>query len=211
MPKIIKTDVVIVGSGIAGALVASELAAAGISVIVLEAGRPVIRDKAVQKFWKSLVKVPECAYEQTPQAMFPVTDKITEWYQQSGPDNFQSTYLKVVGGTTWHWLGTSLRLLPSDFQLKTLYGRGVDWPISYAELEPFYGRAEVAIGVAGDSNETLGSPRSTPYPMPPIGQTYLDKKLSNALKDTKYQVRVTPAGRNSVVRDGRTACCGSAR
>jgi len=49
--------------------------------------------------------------------------------------------------------------------MKTLYGQGVDWPITYDDLEPFYGEAENEIGVAGDSALDLGSPRSTPFPM----------------------------------------------
>lgn len=209
MPDSFQTDVVIVGSGVAGALIAHQLASAGVSVVVLEAGRAVDRYEALQTFRNSIVKVPECAYPRVPQAMFPVSDKLSDWYRQSGPDNFKSTYLKVVGGTTWHWLGTCLRLIPSDFRMKSLYDLGVDWPISYDELEPYYGRAESAIGVSGDSDEDLGSPRSTPYPMPPISQTYLDKSLSKALKAKGYQVRSTPQGRNSVPRDARTSCCGS--
>jgi choline dehydrogenase-like flavoprotein len=65
--------------------------------------------------------------------------------------------------------------VPNDFRLRTAHGRGTDWPITYDELEPFYGEAEHEIGVAGDSNETLGSSRSAGYPMPAIPQTFLDK------------------------------------
>ena len=210
MSDVIVTDVLIVGSGVAGALVAHELALSGARVTILEAGQSVVRYDAVQKFWNSAIKVPESPYPRKAEAMFPVSNEPADWYRQSGPVNFKSTYLKVVGGTTWHWLGTCLRLLPSDFKLKSLYSRGVDWPITYDELEPFYGKAEHAMGVSGDSTEDLGSPRSAPFPMPPISPTYLDKKLTNALDGTKYKVRSTPQARNSVFRDARSACCGSA-
>lgn len=209
MSDVIVTDVVVVGSGVAGALVAHELALSGARVTILEAGRSVVRYDAVQQFWKSAIKVPEAPYPREPQAMFPVSDKPADWYRQSGPVNFKSTYLKVVGGTTWHWLGTCLRLIPSDFKLNSLFGRGVDWPITYDALEPYYGKAEYALGVSGDSAEDLGSPRSTPFPMPPISPTYLDKKLAASLANTQYQVRSTPQARNSVFRDARSACCGS--
>ncbi len=209
MSDVIVTDVVVVGSGVAGALVAHELALSGARVTILEAGRSVVRYDAVQQFWKSAIKVPESPYPREPQAMFPVSHRAADWYRQSGPVNFKSTYLKVVGGTTWHWLGTCLRLLPSDFQLKSLYSRGVDWPIAYDALEPFYVQAEYAMGVSGDSAEDLGSPRSGPFPMPAISPTYLDKKLATALANTPYQVRSTPQARNSVFRDSRSACCGS--
>lgn len=92
---------------------------------------------------------------------------------QQGPELFQSTYERRVGGTTWHWLGTALRLLPNDFRLRSRYGVGVDWPISYDDLEPWYGRAEDELGVSADVPQ-LGAPRSGPYPMPAIPQSYLD-------------------------------------
>lgn len=206
----ISADVIIVGSGISGALMGARLTASGVKVAILEAGSSVDRSMAVENFWNAVIKVPECPYPPTPQAMHPISSDMDFWYKQVGTDKFQSTYLKQVGGTTWHWLGTCLRFLPRDFSLKSSYGRGVDWPISYNELEPFYGKAEQEIGVSGDSNEALSAPRSAAYPMPPIPQTYLDKNFVKALAGTKYQVRATPQGRNSVDRGQRPACCGNA-
>jgi len=206
----IAADVIVVGSGIAGALVAARLAADGIGVAILEAGARVDRGDALGNFEAAAVKVPECPYPATPDAEHPVTDDLHHWYRQQGPQLFASTYLKVVGGTTWHWLGTCLRLLPSDFALRSRYGRGVDWPIAYETLESFYGEAEHEIGVSGDGAETLGSPRSSAYPMPAIPQSYLDKAFAKALAGSVYEVRSTPQGRNAVERDGRPACCGSA-
>lgn len=202
-------DVLVVGSGVAGALVAAKLAAAGVKVCIMEAGAPVNRSEAVQTYWKALIKVPESAYPPVPQAMHPLTHEPTGWYQQSGPDFFKSTYLKLVGGTTWHWLGTCLRLLPSDFALQTRFGRGVDWPLSYAELEPFYGQAEQEMGVSGDNAQDLGSPRSSTFPMAKIPPSYLDNVMAQALEGSPYQVRSTPQARNSEFRDQRMACCGS--
>jgi choline dehydrogenase-like flavoprotein len=206
----IEADVIIVGSGISGALLAARLADAGVKVAILEAGARVDRAQATQRFWDAPIKVPECPYPPSPQANHPISDDPDYWYRQAGPDKFKSTYVKVVGGTTWHWLGTCLRLVPNDFRLSTAYGRGVDWPIAYADLEPFYGQAEDEIGVSGDSEETLGSPRSTGYPMPAVPQTFLDKAYARALAGTQYEVRATPQGRNSVDRDDRPACCGNA-
>ncbi|MCA8967989.1 MAG: GMC family oxidoreductase, partial [Planctomycetes bacterium] len=102
------------------------------------------------------------------------------------------------------------RLVPNDFRLKTLYGQGVDWPISYDDVEPFYAEAESEIGVAGDSADDLGAPRTKPYPMGEIPQTYLDKAYFKALDGTIYDVRATPQGRNSETRDNRPPCCGNA-
>lgn len=206
----IQADVIVVGSGIAGATLAAKVAAAGLKVAIIEAGARVDRAEATQRYWDALIKVPESPYPPTPEAEHPITNDLDYWYRQTGPDPFKSTYVKVVGGTTWHWLGTCLRHVPADFRLKSFYGRGVDWPIAYDDLEPFYAAAEIEIGVSGDSYEPLGSPRSTPYPMPAIPQTYLDKAFARALEGSGYQVRATPQGRNSQERDGRPSCCGNA-
>jgi choline dehydrogenase-like flavoprotein len=209
MAKDISADVIIVGSGISGALMASRLATAGVKVAILEAGTKVERADAVARFQNAPIKWPEAPYPPTREAMHPIVSNLDFWYRQSGPDKFASTYLKVIGGTTWHWLGTCLRFVPNDFRLKTLYGRGADWPITYDDLEPFYGEAEGEIGVAGDSARDLGSPRSTPFPMGAIPQTYLDNSFYKVLAGTGYQVRSTPQGRNSIDRDDRPACCGN--
>lgn len=204
------TDVAIIGSGVAGALIAANLAERGFRVVILEAGEEVDRSAAVDRYWSAMIKVPECPYPPIPQAMHPVSDDIDFWYQQTGPDKFASTYIKTVGGTTWHWLGTALRFVPADFELRKRFGQGEDWPISYAELSPYYDRAEVELGVSGDDTQDLGSPRSTGYPMPPIPQTYLDKAFATALQGSSYDVRSTPQARNSKDQSDRPACCGNA-
>jgi choline dehydrogenase-like flavoprotein len=205
----IAADVIIVGSGVSGALVAAKLAAAGVTVAILEAGASVERGEAVQRYWDAAIKVPECPYPPTPQAMHPISNDLDYWYKQAGPDKFASTYLKVVGGTTWHWLGTCLRFVPNDFRVRSLYGHGVDWPLAYSELEPWYGHAESEIGVAGDIDDELGSPRTTPYPMPQIPPTFLDRTFAEALRGSGYEVGTTPQGRNSREHADRPACCGN--
>ena len=203
-------DVVIVGAGVAGALIGSRLALAGAKVVILEAGPRVDRDEAVNRFRGAIAKTPESPYPGTEWAPRPDVLDLDLYYVQSGPEHFKSTYERRVGGTTWHWLGTSLRLLPSDFEMKTRYGVGVDWPLSYQELEPWYGEAERELGVAGDSSRDLGSPRSTDYPMPPIPISFGDKLWAKAAATLGLRVEPTPQARNSVEYQGRPACCGNA-
>lgn len=209
MAQDISVDVLIIGSGIAGALAGAKLAGKGLTVAFLESGKRIERSDAVQTFWDAAIKVPESAYPNDPTAPHPLSHRIGDYYQQMGPETFKSTYIKVVGGTTWHWLGTTLRNVPADFKLKSLYGHAVDWPFDYDALEPFYLAAEQEIGVSGDNREDLGSPRSGDFPMPVIPMTYLDKQFAKALEGSKYQVRSTPQGRNSVDREDRPQCCGS--
>jgi len=159
---------------------------------LLEAGPRVDRAEAVARF----------RAEPTLQAPYPPTSLTPRpQYQQEGPVPFTGVYEQRVGGTTWHWLGTAFRPLPEDFER---------WPVSYADLEPFYGEAERALGVAGDSLNALGSPRSTPYPMPALPLGVLERKVAAASAPLGYPLVALPAARNSVPYDGRSACCASA-
>jgi len=205
----IDSDVVIVGAGVAGALAAVGIAKAGRKVTMLDSGVRVDRAEAVQRYRKAAAKVPESPYPSLPYAPRPTVLDLKGYYVQEGPELFKSTYARSVGGTTWHWLGTALRLLPSDFRLHSRYGVGVDWPISYSDLERWYARAEDELGVSGAGVPQLGAPRSGPYPMPAIPQSYLDHRFARAGRALGLPVTPTPQARNSVARRGRPACCGN--
>lgn len=203
-------DVVIIGAGVAGLLIAYRLRQAGVNVLVLEAGPRVNRAEALQRYRSAVAKTPESPYPEVPHAPHPKVDDLDGYYVQVGPEKFKSTYERLVGGTTWHWLGTCLRHLPNDFKMRTLYGMAEDWPITYEQLEPWYGQAEQELGVAGDSDEDLGSPRSQPFPQPKIPLTYLDRQIEIAVAPLGYKVQSTPQARNSRPYDGRPPCCGNA-
>ena len=205
-----EADVVIVGAGVAGLLVAWELAQAGVKVLVLEAGPRVNRIEALETYRQAIAKTPSSPYPSVPYAPRPSVIALEDYYVQVGPTLFKSNYERRVGGTTWHWLGTSLRHLPNDFKMRTLYNVAVDWPITYDDLEPWYLEAERALGVAGDSREDLGSPRSGDFPLPPLPLTYLDKQIALAVAPLGMEVKLTPQARNSITYDGRPPCCGNA-
>jgi glucose dehydrogenase len=204
-------DVVIVGSGVAGSLMAAKLAEQKLSVLIIEAGPSVDRAKAMQRFFANPIKVPESPYEAAGHAPFPRSHQPDGYYVQAGPDRWGSTYLRVAGGTTWHWLGRTPRMLPEDFRMRSTFGVGVDWPIAYADLEPWYGKAEIELGVAGEEGDDHGSPRTAPYPMPPVPLSYSDQMIARALAARGGpQVTGFPHARNTVDRDGRPPCCGAA-
>jgi choline dehydrogenase-like flavoprotein len=202
-------DVVIVGSGVCGAMVAARLAGKGVKVLILEAGPRVKRPEALAMYRAALVKVPESPYPPAPYAPYGRSDQPDVYYLQNGPDKFESTYLRVVGGTTWHWLGTALRFVPDDFKLRSTFGVGLDWPLTYDDLEPWYCEAERELGVAGDSKDALDGPRSQPFPLPPIPLTYVDQRVAAALAGSEYTVQATPQARNSQAFQNRPVCCGS--
>jgi choline dehydrogenase-like flavoprotein len=210
MAEHVNADVIIVGAGIAGTLVGYRLAQAGAKVIILEAGPWVDRTEAVRTYQLNPIKTPDAPYPILDSAPFPTVLSLRDgYYVQDGPDTFGSTYVRRVGGTTWHWQGTALRFVPNDFQLKTLYGVGLDWPISYDDLEPWYLQAEQELGVAGDPTDDLDSPRSGPYPLPPIPASYLDQQIDAAIRPHGLRVRVSPQARNSVPFQNRPVCCGN--
>ncbi len=208
MSKTQNADVVIVGSGVAGSLVAHRLAEKGLKVIILEAGPRIDRAHALANFFKAPIKHHQSPYPAARHAPHPGLDVDSEPYIiEKGTHKYDTLYVRGVGGTTWHWAGETWRFIPNDLRLKSLYGVGRDWPLSYDQIEPYYTQAEYALGVAG--GDELGSPRSRPYPMPALPQTYMDTTFKKLLKPLGYDVIVQPAARNSVMYDNRPACCGN--
>jgi choline dehydrogenase-like flavoprotein len=142
------------------------------------------------------------------------------YMQQTGAYAFGSTYERVAGGTTKHWLGTCLRFSPDDFIVVSKYKPPIagaqEWPITYNDLEKYYGMAENEIGVAGDASvdKKYGVPRSSDYPMLPVPQSFLDQVLQQRLAGKSIEgnaldVVSTPQGRNTIVYDNRPACMGN--
>ncbi len=204
-------DVVVVGSGVAGGLVAHQLASAGASVILLEAGPRIPRWQIVENFRNSPAKADFASpYASTPYAPHPQYSPENHYLIEKGEHPYAAQYLRLVGGTTWHWAAAAWRLLPADFKLKTLYGVGRDWPIPYEALEPWYFAAEVQLGVSGPGNNVdLGSPRSKPYPMDMLPLSYMDQRFSDVLNAQSFHVVPEPVARNSRPYDARPTCCGN--
>ena len=219
-------DVVIVGAGVAGAIIAKELANAGKSVLLLEAGRATsIRPEGyasyVENYQEQLLKTPNSPYPQIPNAPSPSVleqakpspdNPVTGGYQvYNGKLPFLSNYTKVLGGTTLHFLGTCIRMVPNDFRMHSEYGVGVDWPISYESMFPFYEQAELEMGVSAhvseQEREGVVFRKGYEYPMQQIPKSYLDRWLDRNLNGLKHkmgpdrlsvQVVGTPAGRNGM-------------
>ncbi|MFY9736847.1 MAG: GMC family oxidoreductase, partial [Rhodoplanes sp.] len=200
----LEADVIVVGSGVAGSLIAWRLAEAKLKVLILDAGPRIDRTEALKLFLAARDKNINAPFPPLPSA------RATDYYINAGVDIFRGTYMRGVGGSTWHWAGSVLRFRPSDFRMRSRFGVGLDWPISYQQLEPFYDEAEQALGVAGSNTETWGAPRKSHYPMPPIPPTYLDSVVAGVLGPLGMSLGIFPQARNSIFYDERPQCCGSA-
>jgi choline dehydrogenase-like flavoprotein len=134
--------VVIVGSGAGGGTLGNELAQKGIKVVMLEAGKQESIDSFVNDEWTSFLQISWL-------------DKRTTsgtWRVARDFPNLPAWICKTVGGTTTHWAGASLRFQEHEFKTKTVYGEVpganlLDWPITLADLAPYYAKAEDKMGV----------------------------------------------------------------
>jgi choline dehydrogenase-like flavoprotein len=198
-----KVDVCVVGAGPAGALVANRLADRGHEVVVLEAGpRFDRRDRR----------------ERMERAIRPAHGTHAVWDMGGDRDAFTSSgewfyplnvaRVKGVGGSTLHWQGMVMRLHGSDFERRARDGVGVDWPIDYADLQPYYAEAERALGVAGAADNPFAPPREVPYPMPAFPPSYSDSIFAEACEAAGIAMHSVPNARNSEPRDGRGECVG---
>ena len=194
----------------AGAITGYTLARSGVSVLILEAGPRVDRAKATVLFRNSPTKGPNSPYPAHPWCRNPTKNDIGAYYVQAGPVTFHGLQARVVGGTTWHWGGLTLRYRPNDFVLKSKFGVGMDWPSDLHRSRAMVRRGRARDRRCGPPDYDWGSPRSTPYPMPPIAPTYLDTVIRAACSKVGLTMAPFPHGRNSVGRDGRPPCCGNA-
>ncbi len=229
-------DVVIVGSGVAGALAAWKLSTYNdYRILILEAGDNGINEGQRAEFHhamdrqgtrgdvfapylelpsRSMVPSPEKASAPKPAAGQPFAEKYYDYGET--PDTFRAGYNRLVGGSTWAWRGNCPRFLPTDFRLRKTYGIGRDWPIDYDDLEDYYVEAEHELGVSGNHDELdglFGAHRSRPFPMPGQALTYSDQLVKARIDgkkvgETTIKVTTTPQARNSRPYDGRPACEG---
>ncbi len=135
-------DVCVVGSGPAGTLLGIQLARAGLRTVIVEAGvnpGDLAREPRYAELGLGTV---------SGDLMYPLV----------------ASRILMPGGTTAIWTGNTPRLLPIDFERNAYTPPDAGWPVTYQELEPYYCRAERALGVTGDPEAAFAAPRSCPLP-----------------------------------------------
>jgi choline dehydrogenase-like flavoprotein len=114
-------------------------------------------------------------------------------------------FMSAFGGGSNCWYACTPRMTPDDFRLRSRFGVGDDWPLTYDELEPYYCEVEEAMQVAGDSARAP-YPRSRPYPQPAHRMNAVDRLFLRAFPDELF---VQPTARPSRATANRPACCGN--
>lgn len=189
-----ETDVCIVGSGITAAMVAEKVAEErSARILVIEAGDempPVDGWYALRRRFLE--------YGESPWPADHLDDSSVEGIQSRS---------MCVGGLAMHWGGVTPRFSPEDFQLRTAFGVGDDWPITYDDLDPFYQEAEERMGVAGEQGPPALDPRGRPFPLPKLPLSWNLARLQEWVTSAGIPTWSQPSAKNSVPYRGRSACC----
>ena len=156
-------DVLIIGAGASGAVVALRLAQAGFKVVCLEQGEWLDRadypgnkldwELKARKDWATSPNIRGLA------ADYPIVEDDTP---------VSPLMYNAVGGSTIIFAGAWPRALPSDFRVRSLDGIADDWPIDYFELLPYFYRTDRQFGVSGLPGDPAYPPDTEDAPMPPL-------------------------------------------
>lgn len=213
-PPAAPADVILVGLGAVGGLIAPLLTRAGLRVVAFESGpwrtrhdyhpdeltyAHYCRSQLGQKF-------------QAEAPWWRPNERVESRPAQPSLGNM----VNAVGGSMLHYSGWLRRFHPHHFRslsrVRERWGLAAlpegctlaDWPIDYATLEPYYCRVDRIVGIAGDDGNPY-IPRSQPHPMPPLRPSRLGELFRQAATEMGYHPYTLPVGINSVPYDGRPA------
>ena len=205
MTEILKTDVLVVGSGPAGSVVAARLAQAGRRVLLIEQGGEYpaeVRRKLLDQREQRLVGSGVVDFGDDLPADFKNARVVSEQ-----PNPWGYTWACGVGGSSLHWNAHTPRPTAEDLQVRTLYGHGRDWPISYDELEPWLLAAERELGVAANADNPYASARSGDFPMPAHAPSHFEHSvLAPGLARLGWTAHTRPNAINSRPYQERSQC-----
>ncbi len=203
-------DFLIIGAGAAGGVMAKELSTAGFRVVVLEQGpylteRDYRHDEIRYTYLPGLTNDPKIQ---------PVTYRRNESEQAKPIKAIE--YGRQVGGGSVHFTANYWRFHEDDFHERSLFGDVpgadlADWPIRYADLEPYYTKAEYDLGISGLAGANpFEAPRSKPYPLPPMPVKSSGVLFERAAKKLGLHPFPAPVAILSQPYQGRAACahCG---
>jgi len=217
-------DVIVVGSGASGGWVAKRLAEAGVKVALVDCGRPQTDASFTEHMRPFELKYRDQAHEllrrtrPTQKDCYACMEYNYEWFAndldepyttpKDKPFSWQGR-LRVVGGRTNVWGRQSYRLSDLDLKAKSHDGYGDDWPLSYADLAPYYDIVEEYVGISGQAEGVPELPDGRFHPAMPM--TCAETQLRTRVKEKLG--RTVTIGRTANITkpiNGRQAChyCG---
>ena len=214
-------DAIVIGSGISGGWAAKELTEKGLKVLLLERGRNIEHVKDYVNATKGVWEFPHRG-GRTQQMIkdYPVLSRdypLNETNLDYWVNEKESPYTEVkrfdwfrgyhVGGRSLMWGRQSYRWSNSDFEANAKDGIGVDWPVRYNEIAPWYDYAEKFAGISG-SKEGLDVLPDGHF-MPPMEMNVVEKDIAARLKDYYKNQRHMIIGRTANITQplpGRTNC-----
>ncbi len=220
-------DAIIIGSGMTGGWAAKELTEKGLKVLILEAGRPIEPDRdyvehvpITEMKFRGMNDRQETLKDQPIQRTCYACDewaskffvKDTEHPYTTDPDKpFAWIRGRQVGGKSIMWARQSYRWSDLDFEANAREGIGADWPIRYADIEPWYNYVEDFAGITGQAEGLSQLPDS--HFLPPMEMNCAEIAVKEAMARQFGRDRVMTIGRAAILtqtHNGRAAChyCG---
>lgn len=206
-------DVVVLGAGAGGGVVACVLAESGARVLLVERGAtdPAADPDELRNHRAAIHGLGTRPHDAEPRVIEEagvVREVRRPW------DPGWHAGARIVGGSTRVYQGVAWRFLPDDFRMASRYGipEGsslADWPLTADDLAPHYDWVEWEVGVCGDPGGHVAlAPRRRGYPMPPLPEDTEAALLRTGAEHLGLATGRVPLLLNSVPRDGRAACGG---
>ena len=179
--------VVVIGSGAGGGTLAAELAIKGIDTVLLEAGNRWEIPDFENDEWSNFVKI----------SWLDPRSTSGNWRVAKDFSGLPAWIVRAVGGSTIHWAGASLRIEDHEFKARTTYGdiagaTLLDWPLTRAELDPYYDRAEKKMGTTG-TNGIPRLPGNNNYKVLAAGAAKMGTRISTPATCRSTRSRATAA------------------
>lgn len=191
IPKQEQFDVVIVGSGASGSIVAAKAAEAGKSVLILEAGpERKLNDLTSSQIWARRQKWNGAPVEEEGDL------KITH--------AFNAGY--GTGGSAMHHYAVWPRLHENDFNVFSEHGKSLDWPIAYKDLQPYYDQVQAEVGISGDAKAEKWRPEGAAYPLPAMPTFAQGNVIAKGFEKMGMRTSPIPLAINSQPYNDRKSC-----